>query len=101
MLNISKQAYVYTIILLLTSLINLLLAGLIYGASGIFIYIFLFIFATPFMILFIYNIDCLTTGGCEVWSWIVSILCSISLIVTTFLGVIYQSTKFPRYKEFI
>lgn len=87
-MDISRQAYVYTIILIITSIINLLISGVIFGITGFLGYILIFIFAVPFAILSIYNIDCLTTGGCEIWSWIWSIISSISLLGTTVLMIV-------------
>ena len=93
MLNISKQSYVYTVFLIITTLINLFVSAFVFGISGFIIYLYIFIFGIPFMILSIYNIDCLTTGGCEIWSWIVSILSSISLLVTTVFFIIIGILK--------
>jgi len=87
MLDVSRQAYVYTVILIITSLINLVVSGSLFGLTGFLGYIIIFIIAVPFMLLSIYNIDCLTSGGCEIWSWIWSIISCISLLGTTILMV--------------
>lgn len=97
MLDISKQAYIYTIILFVTALINLVVTGFVFGISGFLIYILIFIIGIPILLFSIYNIDCLTTGGCEAWSWFVSIISCISLSMTTilmvFLGLTNQTIK--------
>jgi hypothetical protein len=91
MLNVSRQAYLYTIVLLLTAFINMILAAYIFGAVGLFGFIITFLISIPFLLLSVYNIDCLTTGGCNIWSWVVSILSVLSLLLTTILGIIYSS----------
>lgn len=83
MLNISRQAYVFTIILIISSIINLVVSGAVFGVTGFLGYILIFIIGIPFTLLSIYNLDCLTVGGCEIWSWIVSILSCISLFMVT------------------
>jgi hypothetical protein len=90
MFNISRQAYLYTIILLLTSFVNMIIFSYLYGFYGFFSYIISFLIFTPFLLLSIYNIDCLTTGGCNVWSWVVSIMSTLGLVITT-IGMIVLS----------
>lgn len=86
MLDISKQAYVYVIIFVITSVINAFLSIGIYGPSGPFIYLFGFVVMLPFIVLYIYHIDCLTTGGCNSWSWIYVAITCFGLILTTILA---------------
>ena len=90
MFNISRQAYLYTIVLIVTSIINMIAFSYLYGFFGIFSYIITFLIFTPFLLLSIYNIDCLTTGGCNVWSWVVSIMSTLGLIITT-IGMVVVS----------
>ena len=90
MFNISRQAYLYTIMLLITSFVNMITVGYLYGFFGIISYIITFLIFTPLLLLSIYNIDCLTTGGCNVWSWIVSIMSTLGLVITT-IGMIVLS----------
>lgn len=92
MFNISTQANFYTIVLVITSVINMILTGIIYGPIGIGVYILLFVLLFPFLLLGIYDIDCLTTGGCNIWSWIVTILSTLSMIVVTILMVVAAVT---------
>lgn len=91
MFNISSQAYFYTIIYIITSIINMICSGVLFGAVGFFIYFFTFIIAIPFILLNIYNIDCLTSGNCQIWSWINSVLASLGLISFTML-IIFSAT---------
>ena len=90
MFNISRQAYMYTIVLLITSFVNMITFSYLYGFYGIFSYIITFLIFIPFMLLSIYNIDCLTTGGCNVWSWVVSIMSTLGLVITT-IGMVVLS----------
>lgn len=93
MFNISSQAYFYTIIYIITSIINMICSGVLFGVIGFFIYFFTFIIIIPFILLNIYNIDCLTSGNCQIWSWINSILASLGLISFTMLIIISATVK--------
>jgi len=87
MLNISRQAYVYTVIFGITTIINLILSIFIGGAFGPLFYIIFSLLSFPFVLLAIYNIDCLTTGGCNIWSWIYTVLTSLSMIMLTLMSI--------------
>jgi hypothetical protein len=41
----------------------------------------------------IYNIDCLSTGNCDIWAWVFSILSVIYMIFTTFIMILVSTTK--------
>lgn len=92
MLNITTQAYVYTIVLIITIVIDLILSTVMFGVSGFFWFLMITILAIPFTILSIYNIDCLSTGSCEIWAWAVSILSCIYLVITTLLMILAATT---------
>lgn len=88
MMDISRQAYVYLIIFLITSVINGVLTLNIYGMYGPLIYLGVVFVALPFVILYMYHIDCLTTGKCNTWSWIYTIFACLSLIITTLMSAL-------------
>lgn len=87
MFNVTRQAYIYTIITIVTTFINLILSGVLFGINGFFTYLVIFVFLIPLILLSIYNIDCLSTGNCEIWAWINSILGIIYMIATTLIMI--------------
>ena len=86
MFNLSIQANIYLGILVLTSIINIICISIAAGPLGFLAYT-LSILAIPFFILYVYNIDCLMTGDCQIWSWVVAIFSSISLLITAVLAI--------------
>ena len=98
MLNISRQAYIFTIIALVTSLINIITGGFMFGMSGVFAYIILFVILIPFLLLMIYNLDCLSTGHCEIWSWVLSVLAIVYMVYMSIL-MIYVAAVRPDEKD--
>jgi hypothetical protein len=93
MFDISRQAYIYGIVSIITSIINLILFSVLSGVNGFIFYLVFFIIGIPFLFLYIYGIHCLTTGGCNIFSWVVSILAIIYMIVTTIIIIAYTSLK--------
>ena len=87
MFNLSIQANIYLGILVLTSIINIICISIAAGPLGFLAYTLYAILAIPFFILYVYNIDCLTTGDCQIWSWVVAIFSSISLLITAVLAI--------------
>ena len=87
MFNLSTQATLYLVVLVLTSIINMICISITAGPLGFLAYTLYVIFAIPFFILYVYNVDCLTTGDCQIWSWVVAIFSSISLLVTAILAI--------------
>jgi uncharacterized membrane protein (DUF485 family) len=71
----------------------MMVVGYIWGAPAFFGFILTFLIGIPFTLLSIYNIDCLTTGGCNVWSWVVSILSIIGLFITTILMIVFANRE--------
>jgi hypothetical protein len=88
MFNLSSQANTYLIILTITTIINLICLTFIGGMWGFLGYFLYFLITVPFVLLAIYNIDCLTSGNCQIWSWIVTVLISLSMIITTIVVVV-------------
>ena len=88
MLNISRQAYLYTITIIITTVINMIIAISLFGLYGFLTYLLFLVFAVPLFLLAIYNIDCLTTGGCNIWSWILSIFSIIGMVLSTIFAII-------------
>jgi hypothetical protein len=87
MFNLSIQANIYLGILILTGIINMISISIAAGPLGFLAYTLYAILAIPFFILYVYNIDCLTTGDCQIWSWVVAIFSSISLLITAVLAI--------------
>jgi hypothetical protein len=85
---VSQQAYLYLMIFLITYVINAIISANVYGAGVLLGMIIVFIVCIPFIALSVYNIDCLTTGGCEIWSWFLSIISIMSLIGTTIYMIV-------------
>jgi uncharacterized membrane protein (DUF485 family) len=67
--------------------------GVYGGTVAFFGFILIFLIGIPFILLSIYNIDCLTTGGCNIWSWVVSILSIIGLFITTILMIVFGNRE--------
>ena len=87
MFNLSIQATIYLGILILTGIVNMICISIAAGPLGFLAYTLYVLFGIPFFILYVYNIDCLTTGDCQIWSWVVAIFSSISLLVTAILAI--------------
>ncbi len=88
MLNISTQAYVLFIMFIIISIVNLIVAGVLYGGWGVLGYLISFLFLLPLALLYIYNQDCLTAGNCNIWSWIVVIFNCLSLLISTIFYIL-------------
>jgi hypothetical protein len=75
----STQGWVYILISVIFTLIALILN--IYIADGVGFFIIGYIIYFFIILLTAYNISCLTKGECEVWSWIVTILSVLPMII--------------------
>lgn len=87
MFSYSTQAITYLILIVITSLINLICYTLLLGSWGFVTYLLYVLITVPFVILWMYNIDCLTSGDCQIWSWVITSLTLISVLTTTILLV--------------
>lgn len=87
MFSYSTQAITYLILIVITSLINLICYSLLLGSWGFVAYLLYVLITVPFVILWMYNIDCLTSGDCQIWSWVITSLTLISVLTTTILLV--------------
>lgn len=58
------------------------------GAVGLLYVIIILLITIPIYALSIYNIDCLTKGSCETWSWILVILNCIFTFLIIIVGII-------------
>lgn len=85
MFNYSTQAFTYLILVIITSLINLICYYIISGVWGFIGYLLYLLITIPLIILWMYNIDCLTAGDCQIWSWVITAITLISVISTTIL----------------
>jgi len=94
MLDISRQAKTYLWIWIITSVINAIVS--IFGVFGVYSflsYLLFMVLSTPFILLYIYNIDCLTYGNCNAWSWFITIMSSLSLIFLTIMMILVAVTS--------
>jgi hypothetical protein len=87
MFNYSTQALTYLILVIITSIINLICYYLLLGMWGFVGYLLYVLITIPLIILWMYNIDCLTSGDCEIWSWVITALTLVSVISTTVILV--------------
>jgi Trp operon repressor len=87
MFNYSTQATTYLILVIITSIINLICYYLLLGMWGFVGYLLYVIITVPIIILWMYNIDCLTSGDCQIWSWVITALTLVSVISTTVILV--------------
>jgi len=99
MFNLSIQANIYLGILILTGIINMICISIAAGPLGFLAYTLYAILAIPFFILYVYNIDCLTTGDCQIWSWVVAIFSSISLLITAVLAIYLTAVPPKKVNE--
>ena len=90
MFNLSTQASAYFILICLTTLINLICFFIMIGMWGFVSYLIYSLITIPLVLLWMYNIDCLTTGNCQIWSWVITVLTLISVITTTVLLVAFS-----------
>ena len=87
MFNYSTQATVYLILVIITSIINLICYYMMAGILGFIGYLLYILITIPLIILWMYNIDCLTTGDCQIWSWVITALTLVSVISATVILV--------------
>jgi len=90
MFNLSTQASAYFMLICLTTLINLVCFFVMIGMWGFVSYLIYSLVTIPLVLLWMYNIDCLTTGNCQIWSWVITVLTLISVITTTILLVAFS-----------
>jgi hypothetical protein len=81
----STQGWVYIVISIISTIIALILN--IY-MEGIGLYILAYLLYILVILITAYNITCLTSGECHMWSWIVTILSTLPMILIIIL-VIY------------
>ena len=86
-INISIQATTYLVLIIITTLINLICYYILAGTWGFVAYLIYTLITIPLVILWMYNIDCLTTGNCYIWSWVITWITLISVLTTTIMLV--------------
>ena len=89
MFDYSTQATTYLVLIVISSFINLICYSLLFGVWGFVSYLLYTLITVPFVILWMYNIDCLTSGDCQIWSWVITSLTLISVLTTTILLVAF------------
>jgi hypothetical protein len=100
MFNLSTQANLYLIVIIITTIINLICVTIVFKGYGFMIYALFALLATPLYMLYVYSIDCLTTGDCQLWSWVVAIYWVINLIVLT-VFIIFLTTFSSTYMSLL
>ena len=86
-INVSIQATTYLVLIIVTTFINLICYYILAGMWGFVAYLLYTLITIPLVILWMYNIDCLTTGNCQIWSWVITWITLISVLTTTILLV--------------
>jgi len=84
MLEFTTQAWVYLIISALATIIAL---GLSIYNQGFGLYIIAYVIYFFMLLLGAYNISCLTKGECETWSWFVTILSILPMILIISMSI--------------
>lgn len=92
----TTQAWVYLIISVIATLIAL---GLNIYQQGVGLYIIAYVIYFFILLLGAYNITCLTVGDCHTWSWIVTILSSLPMILVIGLSVYIVGTQSTEQKK--
>ena len=97
MFNLSYQANIMLILMLINMVVSIIMSFATMGVWGL-LYMFLYLFiGGPFIALCVYGIDCLTSGGCNILSWVVTVFYGISMIMmliwTIILSIIASSAK--------
>ena len=87
MFNLSTQASAYFIIICVTTIINLICFFIMTGMWGFVSYLIYSLVTFPLVLLWLYNIECLTTGNCHIWSWVITVLTLISVLTSTIMIV--------------
>jgi len=96
MFNMSSQANIMLVLLIINTIINIIMSFVSFGLWG-FLYMFLYlIFGGPIIVLMVYSINCLTSGGCNILSWFYTVMYILSIIImliwTIVLGI-FAATK--------
>jgi len=86
----STQASIY---LLITIILTIVCISLNIYVQGVGLYLILYILFLIMTFITAYNITCLTKGECHTWSWIISLMSLIPMILVTIMLIILAMTK--------
>ncbi len=86
----STQGWVYIVISIIFTIIALILN--IY-LEGVGLYMFGYLLYLLLILITAYNITCLTTGECHLWSWIVTLLSTLPMLLIIILVIYGIVTK--------
>lgn len=92
---ISKQAIILMICNFIVFMLLLLNTFITKTPSRIYIIIVLFFIILPFMLLQIYSLNCMVTGECYAWSWIIAYI-AIAFTVLYVIGFIVMIRKLKQ-----
>ena len=86
----STQGWVYIVISVIATITALILN--IY-LEGVGLYMFGYLLYLLLILITAYNITCLTTGECHLWSWIVTLLSTLPMLLIIILVIYGIVTK--------
>lgn len=86
-MNLSTQSYLYLVVLVITSIINMLVLGFAFGMYGLLLGILITGTIFPISLLMLYHLDYMQSGGAGIWSWVISVLSVLSLVMTTIIMI--------------
>jgi len=94
MFNLSTQTNLFLIVIAITTIINWICITIVFKSTGFISFTIYAVLSIPIYFLYIYNVNCLTAGDCQIWSWYVTIISSISLIIVSVI-MIYLTSVSP------
>jgi len=94
------SALIVFLLYLLSYMLIVILAFKIYPVFGLYSLLF-GIACIPFFMLASYDIDCVFSGGCNIWGYIRTIFTSISIIITIISTIILLFINKNLYEEII
>jgi hypothetical protein len=86
----STQGWLYIILSLILTIICMSLNIYIQGAG---LYLILYVLFIIMILITAYNITCLTKGECYAWSWLVSLMSLIPMIIVTIMLILFSLNK--------
>ena len=96
MFNLSTQTNLFLIVIAITTIINWICITIVFKSTGFISFTIYAVLSIPIYFLYIYNVNCLTYGNCELLSWIITTILSVSLIIVSIITIYltaYSSDK--------
>ena len=98
MFNLSTQTNLFLIVIAITTIINWICITIVFKSTGFISFTIYAVLSIPIYFLYIYNVNCLTYGNCELLSWIITIILSVSLIIVSVI-TIYLTSVTPENEK--